>query len=953
MEKELPKAYVPADHEPRVSKQWDDSGYANPDRLPDATKRKPYSISMPPPNATGILHIGHAAFLTLQDLLIRFERMRGKRTLYLPGTDHAAIATQNVVEKELKKEGKRRQDLGRDAFLQRVDAYVKESQGTIRTQISRMGTSCDWSRERFTLDEGLSHAVRTAFVELYDDGLIYRGERIVNWCPHCQSTLADDEVEYREEKAPFYYFKYGPVVIGTARPETKFGDKVIVVHPDDTRYQKLINTAFEIEWILGPIMANVIADPAADPALGTGAMTITPAHSFTDFELAKKYSVPIVQIINEQGRLTDAAGAYAGMKIKEARQKVVEILKEKGLLARIDEDYAHNLSVCYRCGTTVEPLISKQWFVAVDRPTKRLGGKSLKQRALDVLEKKEIAFIPDRFGNVYRQWMGNLHDWCISRQIWYGHRIPVWYKRANKGIKILFIRHRESTGNKLGRHAGHSDLPLTEEGRLEARTMGQTLDPKNIAAVFTSDLSRAKETAELLVANTKKKIHVDPRLREIDYGDLTGKSSEDLLPHRVPGFPNGERYSDVVKRVESFLADVLDTYNGKTILIVGHSGTWKALEHIAKNEPLTLEKLTAKAPKKPAEFTIREVRCIAEKAPAAKGWQQDPDTLDTWFSSALWTFSTLGWPEETPDVKTYHPTSVMETGYDILFFWVARMIMMTTYLRKELPFRTVYLHGLVRDRKGRKMSKSLGNGIDPLAMADKFGADAVRLSLVIGTTPGNDQRLYEEKIAGFRNYANKIWNIGRYILLQSAVQVDATPPRPPFERGGEEGGVADRWIVSRLNRIVDEVTTHLDRFEFSMAGEKLYDFAWHELADWYVEIAKLEGNTQLARSCFETVLKLLHPFMPFVTEALWNEFRGNRDLLMVQTWPVADRQHINQSTEDEFAALQARIIELRKKRKDAGITGKEPLTVSVPKDDIAAKHQTLVEHLARVKLSPS
>lgn len=759
---ELPKAYNPKEAEPEIYRRWLASGYFNPDSLP-AAGPEAYSISMPPANATGVLHMGHAVMIAIQDILIRFERMRGKRTLWLPGTDHAAIATQNVVEKELKNGGLKRHDLGREEFLKRVDVFVRDSQTTIRRQIQTLGASCDWSRERFTLDEGLSAAVRHAFVELYRDGLIYRGDRIVNWCPKDQSTLADDEVEYVEKKTPFYYFRYGPVVIGTARPETKFGDKVIVVHPNDKRYDKLVGTSFDVEWILGPIRAAVIADPAADPGLGSGALTLTPAHSFVDFELAKKHGLEILPIIGHDGRLTDAAGPFKGMKVQEAREKVVQILKAKGLIERIDENYVHHLSVCYRCGTPVEPLVSKQWFVAVDQPAKRLRGRSLKQRALEVVVKNEVAFVPERFADVYRQWMENLHDWCISRQIWYGHRIPVWYK------------------------------------------------------------------------------------------------------------------DDQV-----------------------HVGT----------------------------------------TPPGTGWKQDEDTLDTWFSSALWTFSTLGWPDQTKDLKVFHPTSVMETGYDIIFFWVARMILMSTYLLGEVPFRTVYLHGLVRDRRGRKMSKSLGNGIDPLVMAEKYGADAVRLSLVIGTTPGNDQRLYEEKIASYRNYANKVWNIARFLALQ-----DSTPTVGPAG-----GSLADRWIQSRLHALIRDVTKDLKRFRFSSAAERTYAFVWHEFADWYLEIAKVEKNIALAREVFGAAITLLHPFMPFVTEHVWTKLALGKKVLMVADWPAANPALIDPRSESEFASLQQRIMALRQERKKAGVLTRT-MVVRLKKDDPAWDHQAIVERLARVRLA--
>lgn len=782
MANELPKAYDPISTEHELYKTWEKSGYFNPDKLP-GDRSDTFSISLPPPNATGILHIGHAVMLALQDLLVRFERMRGKKTLWLPGTDHAAIATQNVVEQELKAEGKKKDDIGRDGFLKRVDAYVASKRGTITEQIKRLGSSCDWSRERFTLDAGLSEAVRVAFMTLYNDGLIYRGDRIVNWCPRCQSTLADDEVEYKEKKTPFYYFKYGPVVIGTARPETKFGDKIIIVHPDDKRYKNIIGKSFEVDWILGPITAQVIADPAADPELGTGAMTITPGHSFEDFALAQKYRLSVEKIIDENGRLTEAAGGMKGLPVKEARKKVVEILQKKGLVDRIDENYMHNLSVCYRCGTPVEPLVSRQWFVAVDKPAERLGNKTLKQRALEVVEKNEISFIPNRFAKVYSHWITNLHDWCISRQIWYGHKIPIWY-------------------------------------------------------------------CETCHADTKK-------------------------------YSSGEYY-------------------------------W-----------LPEKETPAACP-----------RCQSQDI------HQDHDTLDTWFSSSLWTFSTLGWPKKTKDLETFHPTSVMETGYDIIFFWVARMIIMSTYLVDQIPFKTVYLHGLVRDKKGRKMSKSLGNGIDPLEMADKYGADAVRLALVIGTTPGNDQKLDEQKIAGYRNYVNKVWNIGRFIALQNNDNSTTAP---------EIKTLADRWIMSRLHTIIIQQTSLIEKYEFSRAGESIYDFAWHEFADWYLEITKLEGNTALARHVFNEILKLLHPYMPFVTEAIWQNL-GNKDLLMVAPWPNGDQSVINGEAELEFSKLQEIIIGFRRQRKEAGVPAGQPMTATLDKNSPLWQHQAIIEKLGKVTL---
>jgi len=759
---------------------------------------------MPPPNATGVLHIGHAEFITIQDLVIRYQRMLGKKTLWLPGTDHAAIATQTKVEKLIKaKDGKSRHDLGREEFLKRVKTFVVESQNTIRNQIRKMGSSCDWSRERYTLDSGLTKAVNEAFVRMHKDGLIYRGNRIVNWCPRCQSTLADDEVEYREQKAPFYYFKYGPVVIGTARPETKFGDKVIIVHPDDKRYKDLVGQELPVEWILGPITAKVIADPVAEMDLGSGAMTITPGHSFVDFELAQKYHLPIEKIINEKGELTQVAGSFAGLDVATARHKVFELLKSKGLVDHVDENYVHNLSVCYRCDTPVEPLVSEQWFIAVNKPIKKFGGKSLKERALAVVKDSQVEIVPERFKKVYYHWLENLRDWCISRQIWFGHRIPVYYRK----------RENPKSSAKGGSASG-------------GKTQNSKLDKS-----LTED----------------------------------------------------------------------EVYVGST-------------------------------------------------PPAGEGWQQDPDTLDTWFSSGLWTFSTLGWPEKTKDLKTFHPTSLMETGYDILFFWVARMIIMSTYLMDQVPFQQVYLHGLVRDEQGRKMSKSLDNIIDPLEVIKKFGADAVRLSLLIGVTPGNDLNLAESKIAGARNFINKLWNISRYILMTTKKpELIETRPKPKT--------LADQWILDELTVLQSTVTTHLDAYQFSMAGEAIYEFSWSKFADWYLEIAKIEGGKDdILLYVLQNLLKLWHPFTPFVTERIWAMIDPNgkpKALLMVESWPQVSRQVSSRETKvvKDFNLVQQVVSTIRNLRAESNIAPGKLLTaiiVAGPKVKIIKDQSEVIKSLARL-----
>lgn len=721
---ELAKAYEPQKYEDNIYKHWEESGFFDPDKCVaeniTTDNAEYFSMVLPPPNVTGTLHMGHAVMLAVQDVMTRYHRMKGDKTLWIPGTDHAAIATQAKVEKLLiEKEGMKnpRAELGRENFLKRVEEYAQESHDTIVNQCRKMGASVDWGREAYTLDEERNLAVRTVFKKMYDDGLIYRGYRLVNWCPHCHSTLADDEVEYKEENGKFYRIKYGPFILATSRPETKLGDTAVAVHPDDARYKDMVGKKYMIPGVLGEFEVEVVADEAVDPNFGTGAVKVTPAHSFTDNEIALRHHLPSKQIIDEDGRMMGNCGKYAGMTTKEARAAIVADMQKMGLIDHIEENYKHNLGVCYRCGAVVEPLPSKQWFVNVNKEftfhqsamhpiTGLEDGElvTLKKLMQQVVNNKQIEIIPDRFNKVYFNWVDNLRDWCISRQIWFGHQIPVWYK-------------------------------------------------------------------------------------------------------------NEEIY-------------------------------------------------------------------VGVEAPTGEGWVRDPDTLDTWFSSGLWTFSALDWPSVNNFVKHYHPTSVLETGYDIIFFWVARMILMTTYTLGEIPFKKVYLHGLVRDEQGRKMSKSLGNVMDPLEMINKYGADATRLSLLLGNTPGNDTKLSEEKVEGFRNFTNKLWNISRFMLLNIATPVVAAP-RP------EPKTAADEWILSKLDTIIEFTTLNLEKFNFSYAGESLRDFTWGDLADWYLEVAKVEGNKmELLNYLLNTVLKLWHPFMPFVTEEIWREIYGREQMLLVQKWPV-------------------------------------------------------------------
>lgn len=722
---EFLKPYNPVDREPETLKLWDESGYANPDVMIKAGLTAPdaeaYSIVLPPPNVTGTLHMGHAAMLAIEDILIRYARMNGKKTLWIPGTDSAAIATQSKVETDIyKKEKKTRYDLGREELMKRVSAFAEESKNTIINQVKVMGASLDWSRYAYTLDEARYTAVMTAFVSMYDAGLIYRGNRIVNWDPKLQTTVSDDEIEYVEQKDPFFYFKYGPFVIGTVRPETKFGDKYVVMHPEDERYKEFKHgEKIELEWINGPLIATVIKDEAADMSVGSGVMTITPAHSGVDFEIAQRHGLDIEPVIDERGILLPIAGEFAGQHIKKARPLIVEKLKEKGLVMKIDENYVHNVATNSRGGGVIEPQIKKQWFVAVNKeftmPHSHIDGiptssmTTLKQLMRHVVETGQVKISPERFEKTYYHWIDNLRDWNISRQIWFGHRIPVWYR--------------------------------------------------------------------------------------------------------------GE-----------------DIYCGVD-------------------------------------------------APGGDGWEQDPDVLDTWFSSGIWTISTLGWPEETADLKTYHPTAVLETGYDILFFWVARMILMSGFLVGQVPFRQVFLHGLVRDGQGRKMSKSLGNIIDPLDMVNKYGADATRLSLIIGAAPGTDTKLAEDRVRGYKHFANKLWNITRFVLESTAdmekdVVINET----------------DAKLLSEAQDLAKSVSENIEKFRLDLAADSVYHFVWDRFAAEIIEESKeiiKEGGAAKAsrqRLLAETLmisLKLLHPFMPFVTEAIWQKLpQKDSELLMVAKWPT-------------------------------------------------------------------
>lgn len=741
--------YNPEDTEDRIYQLWIESGYFNPDKcIADGITKsdaETFSIVLPPPNVTGVLHMGHAAMLAIEDIVVRYQRMQGKRTLWLPGTDHAAIATQSKVEKLLEKEEKKsRHDLGRVDFLKRVEKFAQESHDTITHQVRKMGSSVDWSREAFTLDEKRSLSVRTAFKHMYDDGLIYRGHRVVNWDPKGQTVISDDEIVHEERKAKLYTFKYAadfPIAISTTRPETKVGDTAVAVHPEDERYKQYVGKEYDVVFCGVPIHIRIVADQSVEKDFGTGALGVTPAHSQIDWDIAQRHNLELRPVINEYAKMTVGDERLLGKKVGEAREVIVAWLRTENLLIG-EEDTVQNVATAERTGGIIEPLPKLQWFLAVNKPftlkqshiTGIPAGSevTLKQLMQTVVTNKQIEILPERFDKTYFQWIDNLRDWCISRQIWYGHRVPVWYRT--------------------------------------------------------------------------------------DASDMGGQ----------------------------------------------------------------------------------EVYCGVD-APSGEDWAQDSDTLDTWFSSGLWTFSTLGWPDkEAADLKAYHPTQLLETGYDILFFWVARMILMSTYHLGQIPFEKVYLHGLVRDAKGQKMSKSKGNSIDPLDMITKYGADATRMSLIIGAGPGSDMNLSEDKIKGYKKFTNKIWNITRFIL-EASEGVDLAV-RPPLD-------ARDEAALKEFEELKEYVTTHIESYKLHLAAEKLYHYTWNTLADVMIEERKsavtsdpakltdVSPETRLSASwtlrfILEDLLKLLHPFIPYVTEEIWATLPRNtarKHPLIVTAWPSSKK----------------------------------------------------------------
>ena len=774
MARELPKTYDPKQVEDRIYAFWKDGGYfkASPDR-----SRKPFTIVMPPPNVTAQLHIGHAMDDAMQDMLIRYKRMQGYNALWVPGVDHAGIATQIKVEEELRKEGLTRYDLGREAFLERVWDWKNRYGNRIVEQQKQLGCSCDWDRSRFTMDEGCSRAVREAFVSLYEKGLIYKGSRIINWCPHCRTALSDAEVEYVDKPGHLWHMRYplsdgsGYLVVATTRPETMMGDTGVAVNPNDARYAHLVG-----KTAILPLMNReipIVADDYVEMDFGTGCVKMTPAHDPNDFEVGLRHNLESIKVIADDGTINENGGRYAGMDRYEARKAVIADLEALGLLEKT-EDYSHSVGTCYRCHSDVEPLISAQWFVKM---------KPLAEEALRVVRDGETKFVPERFTKTYVNWMENVRDWCISRQLWWGHQIPVWYCQD----------------------CGHMN--------------------------------------------------------------------------------------------------------------------------VSREDPTVCE------------------RCGSTRL------ERDPDVLDTWFSSALWPFEILGWPDKTADLDYFYPTDVLVTGYDIIFFWVARMIFSACEHTGRPPFHTVLIHGLIRDDKGRKMSKSLGNGIDPLEMIDRYGCDALRMNMITGNSPGNDMRFYIEHCEAMRNFANKLWNASRFVLMNLTVEKNELPAASELE-------IADQWILSKLNRVIREVTENMEKYELGVAVQKIYDFVWDDYCDWYIELtkARLYGENEAAKLTaqkvllyvLDQILRLMHPFTPFVTEEIWQAIPHEGEALICAEWPKVRPELDYPAQEQHMESVMAAIRAVRNRRAEMNVppSKKADLYVVTDKEEVFSEGAAFITRLA-------
>lgn len=809
----MESSYQPKKYESEIYKLWQESGFFAPEAHPPLAasrrKAKTFCVVMPPPNVTGSLHMGHALNGTIQDILVRFYRMKGYKTLWLPGTDHAGIATQNVVEKELKKEGLTRHQLGREKFLERVWQWVNQYGHLIIDQLKKLGCSCDWSRQRFTLDKEYSQAVQTAFIHYYKKGLIYRGSRIVNWCPRCTTAISDIEIKYREERGRLWYIRYKlktqssnvkaeSIVVATTRPETMLGDTAVAVNPQDERYKDLIG-----QKVILPLMNReipIIAHRLVDKEFGTGAVKVTPAHDATDWQIGKEKNLEIINVIGPDAKMTSRAGRFAGLTVNEARAKILDELKGLGLLEK-EEDYTHNLALCDRCGSIIEPQISSQWFLKM---------KKLAKPAAEVVKKEKIKITPKRYQKIYLDWLAKVEDWCISRQLWWGHRLPVFFCQKKR---------EESSNDKL-------------------------------------------QIANFVVASEK--------------------------PQKCP-------------------------ICGKCEMV------------------------------------------------------QSEDVLDTWFSSALWPFASLGWPKKNKDLKEFYPTNFLSTAQEILYLWVARMVFSSLEFIGKIPFKDVYIHPTVLAISGKRMSKSLGTGIDPLEIADKYGADAVRMGLMYQMNREQQSFKFDERtILSARNFINKLWNISRFVQIQNS---NVKTQKDNLKLKIKPLTLTDKWILSRLNTIIESITEKIKNYQLGEAVRELYNFVWHELADWYLEVGKIQitnskfqmNTLAILRNLLLIILKLLHPFIPFVTETIYQQFfnpcksasnqRESMFFLMVENWPTADKKLINKKAEQEFEKIKNLIIDIRNFRKEKNIQPKDIIDYQLKKSEkIFAENKEMIEKLGRVKL---
>lgn len=1153
----MQKAYNHQSSEEKIYENWEDSGDMRADVN---SSKKAFTIPLPPPNVTGQLHLGHAAMLAIEDIMIRYKKMTGHESLWIPGTDHAAIATENVVLKHLG--AKSREEYSREEFLGHCREFASDKHDIIINQMKKMGAWLDWSREAYTFDDERNFAVNKIFKQLYEDGLIVRGHRLINWSVGAQSVLADDEVEWEERKEPFYYIRCGEFIMGTVRSETKCADSPVVVHPegeyvrtkftdkkgkseifilsknlfeDEAKRSKMLNLLdtegtwealeakkgkdlvgqeFEYETYAGKRKFYVLADEVIDMEKGTGAMTISCNHSADDYDLGKRLGLDnyFFDKIDFEGNMKAISGSCEGMTIAEARKESAKIMKEKGLLVGEEKDYSHRTPLCYRSGCVVEPMVSPQWFVAVEKEytCKFTGEKTtLKKLTQEAVRNKQVKIIPEKFEKIYFQWIDNLHDWCISRQIWWGHQIPVWYDKDDKihlgkEQKFIFARHGETTAGQNKIVQGKEDS-LSESGMVHAETLAKEVKEKNITRIISSDHARAKETAEIVAKKLGLEIEIWKEFGGIDFGTITEEPviKGKMALERSMEKETGETTQEVFDRVKKGWEKLRKESTEGKILVVSHRSILSALETVragrtvdeflktrqrkegakfgvwgevsAFQEPDVKKSLICvkhgeiasskknggdviiplsnipsltetgkdqakevaellkkrkiskiicsdlKETKETAEIIKKELGLniavepwtdfdgfsysekfagkIIEKGPLVeekrkelfkrakpvyeklkeikttgdvllvandtllsllfankkelsfkdfliylrRDWdvklrkettfeeillskkgtlRQDEDTLDTWFSSALWPFSTVGWPNENdPEFQKFYPNDVLETGHDILFFWVARMIMFGRYATGKYPFHTVYLHGLVTDEKGKKMSKSKGNGIDPLTMIEKFGADPVRLALVIGSTPGQKIPIGEAKISGYRNFVNKLWNAGRFVQMQLE-QHDLNIS----DKKAEPKSLVDKWIAHRFEEVEKEVRKNLEAYNMSKAGEAIYHFVWDEFCDWYLEAQKVAPNPQFLTWLYLEILKLIHPLCPFVTEEIYTLFEGNDKSLMNEVFPDFDFQ--DEKSASLFTTIQQIVTEIRKVRADKKLN---------PKDKISAK----------------